>query len=374
MRQLLLSAALLGACTLSTSLVWGEPPRAPRLTWTRAAEAESCVSAEELQRMLARVVGDAPTDSPLGDARIEGVVSRGKKPDTWRARLRIVAPDGSALGQRELATRQPLCSALTPSVLLVLLVLLEPDAAERGLPTEVVQAITQQADAEAQAQTQEQIAAAPAQLAPPPVLPSAPAATNPVRRQVSTAPATRVGAGLRWRMHLEPIVSFGLLPSAVLGLSGGIGLVTRDGWQMSFVAGYGGSNQLALEPNSYVAGGHVVASALVFDLSVCPELAARARWGLNGCAGATLVRRSFETPALSVHTDPVRLSLGPSLGGQWRIALTELWHVLLRASTAMPLPRERFVYEDGDGDGTTHHVYTPGRVFASLALGLGAEL
>ena len=84
MRQRLLSGALLGACTLLTSLARGETPRAPRLTWTRAAEAESCVGVEELQRMLAQVVGDANMSSHLGDASIEGVVSRGEKPETWR--------------------------------------------------------------------------------------------------------------------------------------------------------------------------------------------------------------------------------------------------------------------------------------------------
>jgi len=370
-RQLLLSGALLGACTLLTSLARGETPRAPRLTWTRAAEAESCVGVEELQRMLAQVLGNTTMSSPLGDASIEGVVSRGEKPETWRARVRVVRADGAIVGQRELATRQPLCSALTPSVLLVLLVLLEPDAAERGLPTEVVQAITEQADAEAQAQTQDHIAAAPTELAPDRILPSGTVAAN-APRQITTTSATPAGRSLRWRVHLEPSVSFGLLPSAVLGLSAGVGLVTRDRWQMSLVAAYGGTDQLELEPNAYVAGGHVVASALLFELAVCPELAARARWSLNGCVGAVLVRRSFETPALSVHTDPVRLSLGPSLGGECRIALTDLWHVLLRASTAMPLPRERFVYEDGED--AAHHVYTPGRVFASLGLGLGAEL
>ena len=334
---------------------------ATRLEWIREVGAESCVTAEQLRRLLAQVLGRDAAPSALGDSVIEGLVSRGTAQDTWQARVRIVAADGSVLGQRELSTRQPLCSAITPSVLLVLLMLVDPEAADRGLPSEVVQAITDQADAEAEAlETRTSAPAAkPSEAAP---------ASPPSSSRRSPAPPPRHG----FRLHLEPNLNVGLLPTLTLGLAGGVSLFTRDGWQLALSGSYGGKAKVELSPNAYLLGGNVLVSALVLDLSVCPLLLGGTTWGLSGCLGAAVVRRSFETPALAVHTDPSRYDLGPSIGLQGRLPLSELWHLRASAATAMPLPRERFVYQNGEN--VSSPVYTPARVFATFGVGLGTEL
>jgi hypothetical protein len=83
----------------------------PRLEWIREAGAESCISAPDLARLLARVLGEDAAPWALGDAMIEGLVTRGTAPSKWRARVRIVSSDGAIVGQRELTTPQPLRSA-----------------------------------------------------------------------------------------------------------------------------------------------------------------------------------------------------------------------------------------------------------------------
>lgn len=339
---------------------------APRLEWVRSIGAESCVAAEDLRRLLAQVLGDDAAPMTLGDSAIEGLVSPQTEPKGWVARVRIVSSDGAIIGQRELSTRQPLCSALTAPVLLVLQMLVDPKSADRGFPKSVVEEITSQADEEAQLQSERVTSA----IQPLPVL-NAPAPTKVHSRAIAPRPAAPpVVTG--WRLHLEPTTSLGLLPAVSVGLSAGIALVTGDDWQLALSGGYSGPAKIELTPNPYLLGGYVSVSALFAELSVCPSVVKRSVWGLNGCIGATLVRRSFDTPSLAMHADPVRYGLGPSLGAEMRVALTDNWHLHINASAALPLPRERFVYEDGHGD--SHSVFMPARLFGNLGIGLGVEL
>jgi hypothetical protein len=374
------SRVLLTALTLTTAVAWATAPStpgeskgglagvvAPRLEWIRETGAESCVAAADLSRLLLQVLGEDAAPWALGDSVIEGLVAKGEAETTWRARIRIVSPTGSILGQRELSTRQPLCSSITPSVLLVLLMLVDPQAADRGLPTQVVEEISSQGDAEADARTPAPALATPAPAPTPPPARLSPAAPqSPTPQRSSQAPAIR-----GWRLHVEPTVTIGLLPSATLGLSGGVSLVTRDDWQLALSASYRGRSRSDVH-TSYTQDGGIVFSAVSADLSVCPSLVQGSTASLSGCVGATFVRRWTETPALAVHTNPSQNNLGPSVGMETRVVLTKHWHLRAHAGAAMPIPRDHFVYEDNLGG--KHSAYDPSLLFGSLGLGLCAEL
>jgi len=351
----LVSLAMAGIVVLSATAARGDAAAVgaagvvdvpPRLMWARDGGAESCISQEELNRLLAQALGGRGGPSALGQSSIEGRVSRGTAPRTWVARVRIVSESGSILGEREFSTSEEACSALTPSVLLVLLILIDPEAADRAAP--------------------KPSSGATAAPAPPPTL------ALPSRPTVDAPPSVPARRGSSWQAHLEPIASLGLLSGPALGLSGGVSLITKDGWQLALSGGYAGKTKVELEPNAYVVRGHVLISGLLLDLSVCPSIVRRPSFAMSGCVGATLVTRFFQAEGLPERRDPAHSSLGPSLSVQANVPLTEAWQLRGQVGSALLMPRENFVYEDGND--ATHRVYTPSRLFGSLSLGLATTL
>jgi hypothetical protein len=347
------SLALLAAVALKTAEVLADaPPEVaaptfgvpPKLEWIRDVGAESCVGKAELDELLAQALGGRAGPSALGRSSIEGLVSRGRAPQTWRARVRIISAEGKILGQREFSTSEDACSAITPSVLLVLLILIDPEAAERGVPSELLRSIQ------------------------PRPVPTRQATTPSVEPHAESDPRRR----LSWLLHVEPVASVGLLSEPALGLTGGVSLVTRDGWQLALSGGYAGKTKIGLEPNAYVIGGNVLVSGLLVDLSVCPSLAERFGLRLSACLGATLVTRFFETPGLAEHSDPARSSLGPSTSIQASLPLSESWQFRASLAATLLLPREHFGYADGSN--AVHRIYTPSRFFGSVGFGLATTL
>jgi hypothetical protein len=120
-----LAVALLG---LLAGLGASAPARA-ELEWERGAGAEGCASREDLARELAEHGVDPAV---LASRRLAGRVSTDGR--GYRAELRAAPRDGGYGAARSVESSGPDCHALTPSLVLVMAMLLEPSEPLQSAP------------------------------------------------------------------------------------------------------------------------------------------------------------------------------------------------------------------------------------------------
>lgn len=340
-RQPRLSALLrlaLGSA-LFVSSARAEPDSPLSLNWVRGDGAESCVSARELDtRLREALAADNVAPAALS---IEGWVQRDPQRGQWRARLRVLDAEEHTIGMRELVSSEASCEALTPSVVLVLAILVELGSGQRV-----------QDDTPATAQS-----ACPA-----------PAPAVPTPQPAPTPKPTPAG----WQV--EPLaaltIALGLLPSAALGPQ--LGLRVSSPWPLALLmhGGYwpGGRESIA----GAVARAAVDFRAYHGDLSLCLSLPRTGAFLLAGCWGAVLGARRAHVTGLLDARDTTRLYAAASASAHFGYAVTSRLSLGLETSFLGFAREDRYSFDDPSG--ARRVAFRSGRFTGLFALGLGVRL
>lgn len=123
------ASVLLVASLAITSGVAHAQPRTSSLSWTRLPGADSCAGPQLLARAVeSRLRRDVFVSPARADLSVEGSIQP-RSPSGWRAVVRVHDAKGELLGERELSTERPDCADLTEPLVLVIALMIDPDAA-----------------------------------------------------------------------------------------------------------------------------------------------------------------------------------------------------------------------------------------------------
>ncbi len=339
-----------------------------RLRWVREGGAESCVSGAALERLLEEVLGERAPGRVDQAVWLEGVAKLAAPP--LRFAIRVIVRDpasGEVLGERELTSADPKCSELTPALLLVLAMSVDPEAGRDGLPASVTE--------ELQRGREEDVdvwpvapSGTPAHVAPPP------RKVEPLREPRSPLPKAIVTPR---SSSSDPAVfgalasSSGILPELAVGVVFGGRIPLRRDWSLSLGL-FGWWPQIVALPDSpFLEADGIQLAAAQASVALCgPLLALRLELALCGGVGAGL--RWVSALALTRKENPTRAFFGPELGleAQWRVNAS--WFLGAGTTGQARLRHDTFTYRDRFNQ--THDWYEP--PFASLRawLALGALL
>jgi len=314
--------ALLAAATFATHMparsaraqaVAGAEPHGFALNWVRGPGAEACISSSELAARIAQLIGPVFREPDLADRAIEGLITaHGARPG-FSVRLRMVDRAGAAVGERSFASDAAECGALTDSVLLVVALMIDPSAGDRGLPAELLGLLADDAAPGAallaeleRERAQRERAAQPlavtvAQPAAEPAAQRAPASVPPAATRVSAArPHSALPPGpphqLQLELALTPALSYRLQPEVEPGIGAHARLITA--WPVSFELGFSYWLPSEVELTQAPPGSAVDFNAAVTTLSACLPVVRAKPIAAFACAGAAVAVRWLETTAL----------------------------------------------------------------------------
>lgn len=368
-----LSRALVVASLFRATGVEAQEPVAERyrLSWTREGGAESCASGAALSRLLEQVLGAHSTPGGSSPVLLEGVAKVAPAPLRFAVRVSVRdAQSNEIIGERELTTAEEQCSTLTPALLLVLAMSVDPSAGREGLPANVAEELKRTRDEDVDVWP-----ASPATTAPPP----APVTARPAPREAETPPARKpperrtAPSAQQSREQLQIFAalaaSTGILPALAPGAGLGVGLPLRRGFSLS-VALFGWYPQTVALPSSAFldeAGVDIAASQL--SGSLCHGLLGQGP-RLALCAGFDLGLRWVHARALTNENNPSRAFFGPELALQGSWQLGSSWLLGAGAAAHAQLRRDRFTYDAHDG--LTRSWFHPDWLASRFWLSVGA--
>jgi len=158
------------------------------LHWTRGAGAESCASGAEIAAQVEQHLGHPVFLEPAtAELSVEAVVFA-PEAGGFAAHLRLLSPDGEEHGARQLASRAADCDELSETAVLVLAIMVDPEAAAAAADQPVPEPskpASQQSDPEAP-----------------------PALTNPAAAPAPKPPATKNTLAALSRVNLNTLPDF----------------------------------------------------------------------------------------------------------------------------------------------------------------------
>jgi hypothetical protein len=363
------SLAWLVLC-LPRSTLAQSAPRTFSLNWVRAEGAEQCASSQLLARAIEQLLGPVLSTPSEAEVAIEGVVTQ-PKPGQFLVQARVMTPQGDVIGARSLERTASACSALTPAILLVLTLTLDPEAAAHGFPTELLARLSSTEDpgaallAELEAETK----SAPV-VSPVPVAARGTAAVGIHGPSPAPAKKPRKASGWGGALQLAAAGVVALLPRVSGGPSVAAELVTPWRFSLSLAAQYW--VPAAVSFDSFGETKDVSFSALQGQLALCVPFSLAASWQLAGCVGGALGTRWVDASSLAAQGDDSRAYGGPLAQGSVRYALSERWFAALDLSGALLFRRDRFTYTDVAGE--SQLLFEPGAGAAWFSLGAGVKL
>lgn len=233
-----------------------EAPRTAALTWTRGAGAEACADVQAVARAVDARLGREVFVSPAhAELFVEGTISR--VGEQWHVSVAMHDAAGGDLGTREFdeaADAEGGCAHLSPSITLVLSLMIDPEAEARVAAAEA--------------------AGTPAAPAPPPVEAPPPSPQPEPPTPAVEAPSTRfsLGAGA--------LLGAGFLPRASLGA------VIRLGAQVPRVSTF--TLEARLVPSMTLnagSGATANVSRTTALLAICPIALGPRAVQVRACAG-----------------------------------------------------------------------------------------
>lgn len=369
-----LSCALGLASLFRATGVEAQQPAAERyrLSWIREGGAESCASGAALSRMLEQVLGAHAAQVGSAPVLLEGVAKVATAPLRFAVRVAVRdAQTNEIIGERELTTADEQCSTLTPALLLVLAMSVDPSAGREGLPASVAEELQRTRD--------EDVDVWPAMTAPTP----RPAPTTAVLapRPMETPPSRPASTGAPPAKTAEPegpeqlqvfavlAASTGILPALAPGAGLGLGLPLRRGFSLSFALFGWNPQTVALPSSAFLDAAGVDIAASQVSGGMCHGVVGQAP-RLALCAGFALGLRWVHAEALTNEANPTRAFFGPELGlqGSWQWGSS--WVVGAGAAAQGQLRRDRFTYQPHEG--TPNTWFHPDWLASRFWLSLGA--
>jgi len=294
--------------------------RTSTLGWDRLPGADACVATQPLARAVEARLGRKVFVSPAeADVSVEGRVE--KRAQGFAATIVLRDADGKLLGTRTLEKNDPTCAALTEPLVLVIAVMIDPDAAMGAPPP-----------------------APPPEPPPPPPEPRVEKIYVPVPvpapapvKEKPQKPLLVVDAALSGR------VAIGSVPDVGLGLSA-VGVLVPRGF-----IGFAGRAAFVLPSKAPAREAEVGFMHGTLGGGLCPLAHTFGRVLLTACAegeiGVLLVRPS----GLPRTVNEARFTLAG--GGSFGASVLVAGPVTLRAGlmAMVPLLRETFVYTEPSG-------------------------
>ena len=324
-----------------------DPPRTSALSWVRLPGAEGCIGTHALASAVeARLRRPVFVSASEADVSVEGRIEATSRPRGWRAVVAISDTHGAVLGERTLESADASCNALDEAVVLVVAVMINPDAALSPVGP-----------------------APPTPPAPPPPAPPTAPETRVVVRTRRVVVHERVPAA-RWRFALlgRLALSAGSLPGIAPGASGAV-VVEPPGFLPLEL-------ELALFPDARATsseGSHEARfDLLIAGALLCAPPLGSERLRVHGCAG--LEAGGLRARGVGFDTSHEEERAVAQLAGRVRAILWIFGPFLLQASVTavVPLRRDRFVSVDSSGQ--VHPVFEPAPVGGMLDLGAGIRL
>jgi hypothetical protein len=349
-----------------------------RLNWVRERGAESCISGAALARLLEQVVGQS-ADASGARLVLEGEVAPAPPPLRWRVRVRVSDSHGELVGERELTHTEARCSALTSSVLLILAMSIDPEAARDGLPPAVLEELRRDRSedvdvwpvpATGENKTLEPRAPLASAQSPRVATPPSPEPSGP-SRSFTTAEQRAAPSTSFWQLFGGAALSTALLPKLSPGALLGARWVLPSSW--SFVAKGGAwfPREAAVSgPRARTDG--VLFGATQLASEVCLAVFGDSALNVDACGGGALGFRWVVASALGVENNPVRAYFGPLLSLEASLRTGDGWFLRGGATALASVMIDRFTYRDHNGE--TQPLYTPSVVSGYAFLGLGARL
>ena len=351
---------------------WEETAERFQLRWVREGGAESCVSGVALARLLEQTLGVQQATPGTPKVLLEGRARSAPGPLRFSVAIDVRdAQSGDLIGERELTTSDVKCSALTPALLLVLAMSIDPEAGRASLPPAVVDELKREP-------AEETDAAPTTSLAPSsPILPqitakSAEVPVSPLVRQVDVgAPVEPARPAAEIDLSGGVAVSAGVLPSIAMGASLGGRIPLRRGWSLSLALLGWLPQRVPLEVSPYLLTDSVRLDAAQLAAGLCRGFVGD-RLEVGACAGLNFGVRWVSATALANRDNLVRPFYGPELGleASWRLAPS--WFVSVGVNGDAALTRERITYLDHFRQ--TRIIFEPSRYSGSALLSLGARL
>ncbi len=331
--------------------------RTSTLGWVRLAGADGCVATQPLARAVEARLGRAVFVSPSeADVSVEGRIER--KGPGFVATLLLRDAEGKTLGSRSLERGSPSCADLTESLVLIVAVMIDPDAALRPPPPAPPPPPP------------------PAPAPPPPTAP-APAAPAPEVRVERVyvpvpgppaPPAVRVEGGLGGRVALGVVPGAGIAVAAsgIVVPRGFIGLLVR--------AAYVFPSSAAAAPGAIPADGARVAfSHASLGSGLCPLAHVFGRVFLTACAegelGLLLARPSYTSASGQAAASQARATL--SGGASFGASLLVAGPLSVRLGTLVQVPLLREPFSTTLATGENYEVFRQSPVTFSGELGAG---
>jgi len=111
--------------------------RRPALHWVRAPEAMRCIDPRKLAEHVEALTGPVLVRPSEAEHTVEGQVDA-VGPDTLRVRVRVLDIDDHVLGERQFEQTAEDCKVLTPAIVFVIGMAIDPEVAAHGLPPALV--------------------------------------------------------------------------------------------------------------------------------------------------------------------------------------------------------------------------------------------
>lgn len=388
-RNALAWAATIALCawSMAAHAQGGAAPHTFALNWVRGPGAAACISSSELAERIEELLGPV-FRAPDGATRaIEGLIAKAPSSDGFHVELKLVDRSGEVLGERAFDSDAPSCDAASAPVLLVVALMIDPSAGERGLPPELLGLLeagaTPGADLLAEIQRERAegtLASAEVVLvntssqrgarvaAPRPQVTSVEEEERAPEHGRAPNPNERQGL---FELTLAPLLGFEIQPNIALGAAAGIRLVT-SGFALELGFNHWLASEIAsTDPSS---GRRVVTNLEASGVSfrTCFDAMREHDVSVTPCAGAALLVRSFESSALGTTHERPRNSFGPLASLDVRYFVTGQWFALAGAGAVMLLPSDTFYYIDWAGQAQVF--YEPSLFGFWGELGVGVRL
>jgi hypothetical protein len=337
------------------------------LAWVRAAGAEVCPSSPELARLVEATVGIPLTTSTQATVLVDGLVAP-KPGGGFQVLIRATTADGQPVGERRLESDDARCSDVTRSTLLVLAVMINPDAASFGLPEGVRDALEQR-DEQAAAATSVAASAAPNAQNPQPELPARerPARElEPKSRPSQSEHGERRAGSHNVELSADLVLNAGLTPSPTFGGALTFGATLGDAWLARLEAAYFPGGSVSIDSP------YAIDDVTVSVVELSPELC----WATPGkslrvtpCTGLAAGVRMVDGKALQVPARPTQPYVGALATVDFAWFFSRHAFVDARLHAAWMPKDDRFVYTDHDG--SVGVLFDPAPFAGYAALGAG---
>lgn len=330
--------------------------RTSTLGWLRLGGADACVATQPLARAVEERLGRTVFVSPAdADVSVEGRIER--RGQGFSATIVLRDAEGKALGTRTLERAEPRCEALTESLVLIIAVMIDPDAAlAPAAKASAPPSASAPATAPPSASSAPVASSAPAASSPPP--PPPPAAVAPAE------PAVRVEGGLGGRLAL------GVVPGVGVGASASAILVPRGFPGLQVRAAFLFPRSSAAAPGKLGAESAEVSFAHAsLGSALCPLARELGRVFVTACAEGELGLLLARPSGLPRAVNEARPTLagGASVGVSVRL----VGPLTLRAGALGLVPLLRDSFRISLPSGENYEVFRQSPVTGAVDLGLG---